>query len=562
MIQNRFGRLVRIGLAMLLAVGIMPVVADAGSIAPAYVVVYAASATPEQARAAIKAAGGTIVRENVAVGVATVQAHQRDFLSSAMQHPALLGVTRNTAVGHVAFNQAAGLAEGLSSPGSNDALQPLQSLGASVAQGEPLAPFQWNMEMIKAPAAHELQQGDKRVLVGIIDTGIDGNHPDIAPNFNRQLSRNFVQDGDAADADPGGHGTHVAGIIGSALNGVGIAGVAPNVSLVNLRVGNDENLFFLQPMVDALTYAGDVGIDVVNMSLYIDPWAFLCANNPADSPEAQQEQRTIIEGTQRALDYARSKGVTLIAAAGNGHLDLGRPEIDTESPNFPPGAAYERKVDNTCLHLPAEGNGVISVTSVGPTGRKAFYSNYGTEQSDVAAPGGDVRDFVGEDQYYQPTNQVLAPFPQAILEAEDMLTADGTPKAPDVVRDCQGGACSYYRYLQGTSMAAPHAAGVAALIVSQYGTPDEAHPDGITLDPERTEQLLKQRATNRACPAGRVLDYPDLPEPFTATCDGAARVNGFYGEGMVDALRAVTVFRRPWPKRLIEEGILPPELSR
>ena len=160
--------------------------------------------------------------------------------------------------------------------------------------------------------------GDKRVLVGVIDTGIDGSHPDIAPNFNQQLSRNFTTDiplidgpceypscVDPANEDDDGHGTHVAGTIAAALNGLGIAGVAPGVTLVNIRAGQDSGYFFLQETVDALTYAGDIGVDVVNMSFYTDPWLYNCPNNPADSPEAQQEQRTIIVATQRAVIYAR-----------------------------------------------------------------------------------------------------------------------------------------------------------------------------------------------------------------------------------------------------------------
>ena len=118
--------------------------------------------------------------------------------------------------------------------------------------------------------------------------------------------------------DENGHGTHVAGTVAAAANGLGIAGVAPNVTLVNLRAGQDSGFFFLQPSVDALTYAGDHGIDVVNMSYFVDPWLFNCKANPADSPAEQLEQRTIIEAMQRALKYAHRHGVTLIAAAGNG----------------------------------------------------------------------------------------------------------------------------------------------------------------------------------------------------------------------------------------------------
>jgi subtilisin family serine protease len=146
------------------------------------------------------------------------------------------------------------------------------------------------MKMIGATpgGSYATERGKRAVRVGVIDTGIDASHPDIAPNFDRGLSRNFTTDDpvvddpcaedpdgsceDPADVDEGGHGTHVAGTIGAALNGLGIAGVAPNVKLVNLRAGQDSGYFFLQPSVDALTYAGDHGIDVVNMSYYIDPW--------------------------------------------------------------------------------------------------------------------------------------------------------------------------------------------------------------------------------------------------------------------------------------------------
>src|SRR5512132_1158395 len=130
------------------------------------------------------------------------------------------------------------------------------------------------------------------VLVGIIDSGIDGNHPDLRENFNRRLSRNFTTDiplidgpcehpscVDPVDEDDEGHGTHVAGSVAAALNGLGIAGVAPNVTIVNLRAGQDSGFFFLQPSVDALTFAADHGIDVVNMSYYIDPWLYNCSAN-------------------------------------------------------------------------------------------------------------------------------------------------------------------------------------------------------------------------------------------------------------------------------------------
>jgi lantibiotic leader peptide-processing serine protease len=99
--------------------------------------------------------------------------------------------------------------------------------------------------------------------------------------------------------------------------------------------------------------------------------------------------------------------------------------------------------------------------------------------------------------------------------------------------------CGYYFATQGTSMAAPHATGVAALIISRWGTPDRNRSDGLTLAPIRTEIILKRSAHDRACPAGGVLAYPDLPDVFTATCAGNPRFNGFYGHGIVNAMAAV-----------------------
>ena len=110
--------------------------------------------------------------------------------------------------------------------------------------------------MQRARARYDEQKGNKRVLVGIIDTGIDGSHPDIAPNFDRELSAKLhgghpwarttgvatfrAPCSDPADVDGDGHGTHVAGTIGAAINGLGMAGVAPKVTLVNLRAGQDS----------------------------------------------------------------------------------------------------------------------------------------------------------------------------------------------------------------------------------------------------------------------------------------------------------------------------------
>jgi subtilisin family serine protease len=325
---------------------------------------------------------------------------------------------------------------------------------------EPLAASQWDMKLIHATAkgSYKVEPGDRGVLVGVIDTGIDGTHPDIAPNFDRRLSRNFTTDipvdangtevdgpcehpscVDPVDEDDNEHGTHVASTIASPINRLGIAGVAPNVTLVNVRAGQDSGYFFLQPVVDALTYAGDAGIDVVNMSFYTDPWLFNCPDNPADSPENQAEQRTVIKASERALAYAHRHGVTLVSAAGNGGTDYTKTISDASSPDYasvPGEAPYKRTIPPSCISEPSEGQNVLAISSVGISTRKSYYSDYGNGFVAVAAPGGDAYDTA--DNKADVTHEILAAYPKSLAQARGELNPDGTPNVPYVVRDCRG----------------------------------------------------------------------------------------------------------------------------
>ena len=493
-----------------------------------YDVVYAAGVTADQGAAAVAALNGEVLSENATVGVATVRAG-RDFAERAMRDKRILGVVANRA-----FHR----------PRTTEPTRS-STRGTGVTKAN-LRDRQWDMDRIDVTAAHARTKGDARVLVAVLDTGVDGTHPDLSAAIDRELSRNFVTDYpgadgpcevrtcvDPVDADEEGHGTHVAGTIAAADDGRGITGIAPNVRLVNLRTGQDSGLFFLRPTVDALVYAGDIGVDVANMSYFVDPWLFNCPRSPSDSAVEQFEQRAIIEGTRRAVEYAHSKGVTLVAAAGNEHVDLSKPRVDTFSPDFPEGAARTRRVDNSCYVLPTELPHVIQVSSTGRDDVKADYSDWGLGQITVTAPGGSQYLANGRGPY--PENLVLSTYPESLAREEGAVAGDGSSRSTTLAASCVGGRCAYYRMFGGTSMASPHVAGVAALIVSVFGVDDPAHPGQLTMRPDDVVKRLRDTASPMACPSPRTLDYPARTADYTATCEGTTERNGFYGDGMVDA---------------------------
>lgn len=534
-----------------------------------YLVLARSTADVEAVASALARKGTEVTSVNKAVGMVVVRTDDADFRATATSVDGVSGVAADRTIGQAPTRDTGAVErENLHAARDGVAAQAATS-SAAASSGDPLDSNLWGMRMIGADQAHATTLGSPMVRVGIMDTGVQADHPDLHANFDYELSRNFttdnangVDDGpcevpscvDPVGTDDNGHGTHVAGTVAGAMNGFGVSGVAPDSTIVEVRAGQDSGYFFAIPTVNALSYAGDVGLDVVNMSFYVDPWLYNCAGGaPEDTPEQAADQDAIIEAMTRALHYAHGKGVTLVAAAGNNHEDLANPRTDTSSPDYG-DAPHSRTIENkTCFDLPVEGPHVLGVTALGPSGRKSDFSNYTTDPTsgevEVSAPGGWFRDGLGTSSYRTNQNMILSSFPLGALQASGEVDKNGRitklGKSTGVIQQCQAEpipgttTCAYYAWLQGTSMATPHATGVAALAVAAHGAGTSAADFGM--DPGAVGSLLQRTATDHACPEGGTQSYLDVGRSaeFTATCVGTSRRNGFYGEGIVSALGVV-----------------------
>ncbi|MFG2149203.1 S8 family serine peptidase [Streptomyces sp. NPDC048696] len=489
------------GLALTASLGFLPTTsASAAPAAPAdgpnlsYVVnTTGGHGTSARVQKAIAEAGGTVVVSYDRIGVVVVHSSNPAFAQRirAVRGVASAGATRTTPLKSLATTEE----------GTTQTLTPAEAAKAMAAAGpgqEPLEANQWDLRAIGADRAAKIYQGSRRVTVGVIDTGVDDTHPDLAPNFSASQSANCV--GGVADTSPGAwrpyvggsdHGTHVAGEIAAARNGIGVAGVAPGVRVAGIKVAEQgSGLFFTEAVVCGFVFAAEHHIDVTNNSYYVDPWYFTCKDDP--------DQKALLDAVARATRYAENKGVLNVAAAGNANYDLSKHALtDTTSPDDQPAPHPTVTVDPAkCPDIPAQLPGVVTVSATGVQGIKSYYSSYGLGQVDVAAPGGD--------KYQIP---------------------DTPDKNGRVLSTLPGG---LYGYKQGTSMATPHVVGVAALLKSK-------HP---WASPAELRALLKAQADNPGCPTG--LYDPDGNGVQDSTCEGGKRVNGFYGFGVVNALRAVT----------------------
>ena len=453
-------------------------------------------ANRQAALSQITSQGGVVLNDmSKTIGVVHATSSVGDFASSLEASTLIETVGEDFGYKSMPSYEEA-LADGLtvaSHPGTNAPSEP----GL-----EPLEGNQWNMTMIRARAAHDKQAGVRLVEVGILDSGVDGHHADFkdlngpGTNVNCPKGRDSiatVQDlgveliPEPTVSPPAGigtpdpcvdnqfHGTHVAGIVAAQRNQHGVVGVAPNVELIPVKVCDAAGYCYASAVIDGINYAATMRFEAINMSFFVDDdnllasTEFKCAND--------KTQMTFRRAVERAIQYARQRGVTPVAALGNSSQDLAHPE------------PYE----NNCEVVPAETQGVIGVSAIGrPDSQLAAYSNYGVGMNDVSAPGG-----AGTQAFPACNASIMSTFP-----------------------------AQSYGCISGTSMASPHAAGVAALIISQYG-----------------KLVYLDHDNNRMTPA--VPDWEMRPQEVenylqSTTIDiGLRGYDECYGNGRVDALKAV-----------------------
>ena len=313
-----------------------------------------------------------------------------------------------------------------------------RGFGGTREPDDSLYPLQWHYQLMRLPQAWNLTIGDAGVIVAVIDTG-SRPHPDLDANTNLLEDFDFISgatnagDGNGVDADstdvgdgnalkPSSfHGTHVAGTIGAVSdNGSGVAGVNWVVEIMHLRV---------------LGKQGGTDADISNAIRYA---AGLSSSAPAPPARRASVINMSLGGpgssstTQNAVTAARNAGVVIFAAAGN--------------------------QNSSQRSFPASFAGVVSVSAVDLNAEKAPYSNFGSTV-DLAAPGGDSSVDLNGDGF-----------------------GDGVLST--LVDENEVGLPPIFVFYQGTSMACPHAAGVAALMLS-------ANP---ALTPAQIEGFLQSTA--------------------------------------------------------------------
>jgi len=308
----------------------------------------------------------------------------------------------------------------------------LQNGSAQVPASNPLYAFQWAPRAVDAASAWQRGYTGRGVRVAIVDGGLSATHPALAPNIDRAASKSCVS-GYGFDEDVGEfwHATHVAGIVAASFGSGGTLGIAPDATLIGVKVAhNGEGTF--ADLLCGIMHAATVGrADVINLSL-------------GTTIVRNAKNQRLINALDKVVNFATRNGAVVVTAAGNDSLNLDKGNM---------------------MAIPAESGSAIAVSATGPVGwakgqsdasHFASYSNFGASAINVAAPGGDVA-YAGED------NCTVAGFTRPCWIFDMVLSTS------------PGG----YAWRAGTSMAAPVVSAVAALVKQRYPSATPAQVRGI-----------------------------------------------------------------------------------
>lgn len=415
--------------------------------------------------AAVAAAGGSVAYSHGKAGIAVVTSSNPDFLGAVMASGAVNGGSEDMTVQWQPDVHEMEIEETAVTP-----------------TNETFYNSQWNVRAMEAPAAWAAGFTGQGVRVAVLDGGIHSAHQDLDANLDFARSKSFVP-GFNFNQDTGTfwHGTHVAGIIAAEDNNLGTIGVAPAATIVGVKVLHSGSGSFGWVIAGILYAAtpiaeGGGGAHIINMSL-------------GATFEKAGGAGSLISALNKAVNYAGSNGVLVVSAAGNNGLDLDHSGSFTSVPAMSgSGIAVSATAP--------EGYGVGYPNGAQNFRKPSSYTNFGNSIINVAAPGGDF-DLPNASPCSIPR------FPSGFVTfpcwVHDMVASTSRGS---------GASTTSYSWAAGTSMAAPAASGVAALIKERF--------------PSISVGALKNKLAN------------------TADDEGPAGHDPFYGRGFVNARRAVT----------------------
>jgi subtilisin family serine protease len=434
---------------------------------PTYLISIDAATAPADFAAQLERAGGRIKKINRAAGIAVVESDAANFAARAKAIPGTLGAGRDKIRQWVDPNMRVVQADfGQASHGADETFSNLQ----------------WSNTAVKAPEAWHAGFTGTGVRVAVLDGGLNNTHQDLQGSVDEVCSFSAV-DGFAYNQDVPGfsHSTHVSGIIAAQDDGIGTIGIAHGAKIIGVKVLQNGTGSF-EDVIEGILYAAAptnpacARADIINMSL-----------GDTFIPEPGDEE--LLLALDQATRFAYQQGVTVIASSGN-------------------DATYHHDEDSPWVTVPAQSQHVIAVSATAPVGfavgypngatnfsRPASYTNFGKSVVGLGAPGGDGA---------LPGNAVcsIPRIPTGAVTTAcwvfDLVISPGS----------LGPVNNSYSFAAGTSMAAPAAAAVAALIIQK---------NGGAMHPAQVKAALQESAV-------------DL---------GKRGEDDFYGQGFVNALRAV-----------------------